>query len=105
MPSAISFNLDQSTILSSGNGLTDKRLKKLNSMQLELESISLQKLQRPYLFCELFRGCYIGLRDIKAVESQEQYRWCAFTYLKVKFSFDSFSAADQYQLRNMWPIL
>lgn len=43
----------------------------------------LMKLPRPYLFCELFRACFMGLIDLKSVESQEQYRWCAFTFLKI----------------------
>lgn len=43
----------------------------------------LMKLQRPYLYCELFRACFMGLIDLKSGESQEQYRWCAFTFLKI----------------------
>ncbi|XP_060574517.1 mediator of RNA polymerase II transcription subunit 24-like [Ruditapes philippinarum] len=43
----------------------------------------LMKLQRPYLFCELFRACFMGLIDLKSGESQEQYRWLAFSFLKM----------------------
>ncbi|KAH3718120.1 hypothetical protein DPMN_060919 [Dreissena polymorpha] len=41
-----------------------------------------QKLKRSYLFSEVLRGCYMGLVDLKQADSQEDYRWCAFTYLK-----------------------
>ncbi|XP_052811866.1 mediator of RNA polymerase II transcription subunit 24-like isoform X2 [Mya arenaria] len=43
----------------------------------------LVKCKRSYLFCEVLRGCFIGLVDLKPGESQEQFRMCAFTYLKV----------------------
>ncbi|XP_052248772.1 mediator of RNA polymerase II transcription subunit 24-like isoform X5 [Dreissena polymorpha] len=43
----------------------------------------LMKLKRSYLFSEVLRGCYMGLVDLKQADSQEDYRWCAFTYLKV----------------------
>ncbi|XP_021357333.1 mediator of RNA polymerase II transcription subunit 24-like isoform X3 [Mizuhopecten yessoensis] len=41
----------------------------------------LLKLNRSYLYCELFRACFMGLVD--SADSQEELKWAAFTYLKL----------------------
>ncbi|KAL4223940.1 Mediator of RNA polymerase II transcription subunit 24 [Mactra antiquata] len=49
----------------------------------------LMKFQRSYMYCELLRACFMGLVDVKVAGpneqgTQEQYRWCAFSFLKIQ---------------------
>ncbi|KAJ8313960.1 hypothetical protein KUTeg_008521 [Tegillarca granosa] len=41
----------------------------------------LMKLSRPYLFCEMLRGCFMGLID--SCHGQEELKWAAFMYIKL----------------------
>ncbi|KAL3832581.1 hypothetical protein ACJMK2_024214 [Sinanodonta woodiana] len=44
----------------------------------------LLKLSRSYIYCELFRACYMGLVDGKDYSGgQEELKWAAFTFLKL----------------------
>lgn len=41
-----------------------------------------QGLSRQELYCELLRNCFLGLID--ASGSQDELKWAAFTFLKVR---------------------
>ncbi|XP_048736976.1 mediator of RNA polymerase II transcription subunit 24-like isoform X2 [Ostrea edulis] len=41
----------------------------------------LLQLSRPFLYCEIFRACFMGLNN--CTDTPEEMKWAAFTYLKL----------------------